>query len=236
VTPAPVLPNALPAAPAAPAGVNAMDWMKLPDHWPAQGDIITWCQNMTPAAATLLVMFGLVYLLFGWYIFKILVTLNAALVGAAIGALLGSKANSTGAGALIGGFVAAALTWPLMKWAVAIMGGLFGAVLGASLWRAFNLDPHFAWAGGLSGMILLGLLSFIIFRGSVIMYMSLQGAVMFITGALSLILKYPSIGKQIADSMSSKPFILPAAIFIPATIGLIFQQSQLGPAPAEKKK
>ena len=40
---------------------------------------MSWCQNMTPAAATLLVIFGLIYLLFGWYIFKILVTLNAAL-------------------------------------------------------------------------------------------------------------------------------------------------------------
>ena len=80
-----------------------------------------------------------------------------------------------------------------------------------------------------------GLLSFIIFRGSVMMYMSLQGAVMFIFGALALLLKYPDVGKQIADHMASKPFILPAAIFIPATIGLIYQQAQYS-APAEKKK
>ena len=25
------------------------------------------------------------------------------------------------------------------------MGGLFGAMLGASIWRLFNLDPAFAW-------------------------------------------------------------------------------------------
>jgi len=198
---------------------------------------MTWCQNMTPAAATLLVIFGLVYLLFGWYIFKILVTLNAALIGGYIGAIIGSKAHATVPGALIGGFVAAALTWPLMKWAVAIMGGIFGAILGSAIWRALNIDPRFHLAGALSGLILFGLLSFIIFRGSVILYMSLQGAVMFIFGALSLILKYPSVGKQIADGIAGKPFILPAAIFIPATLGLIYQQAQFSsPPPAEKKK
>src|SRR5947207_931541 len=121
VTPVPVNPIAPTAVPAAPAGFNAMDWLKLPDHWPAQGDLISWCQSMTPGAATLLVIFGLVYLLFGWYIFKILVTLNAAVIGAYIGTFLGGKAGAPTPGALIGGFVAAALTWPLMKWAVAIM-------------------------------------------------------------------------------------------------------------------
>jgi hypothetical protein len=122
-----------------------------------------------------------------------------------------------------------------MKWAVAIMGGIFGAILGSAIWRSLNLDPNFHLAGALSGLILFGLLSFIIFRGSVMMYMCLQGAVMLTFGVLSLILKYPNVGKQIADSLTSKPFILPAAIFIPATIGLIYQQSAF-PAQAEKKK
>jgi hypothetical protein len=223
--------------PGAPGGANMIDWIKLPDHFPAQGDLMSWCTNMTPAAATLLVIFGLVYLLFGWYIFKILVTMNAALVGAYIGAFLGGKANTNTAmpGALIGGFIAAALTWPLMKWAVAVMGGIFGALLGSAIWRSLNLDPTYHLAGGLSGLILFGMLSFILFRGSIIMYTSLQGSVMLIFGALSLLLKYPSVGKQIADAMTSKPFILPAAIFIPATVGLIFQQSQSAPV-AEKKK
>src|SRR5206468_8498702 len=135
---------------------------------------------------------------------------------------------------VLGGFIAATITWPLMKWAVAITGGVAGALIGASAWHTFNLDPQFAWAGAMIGLVLFGLLSFILFRGSVMMYMSLQGAVMLIFGALSLILKYPSIGKQLADSITSKPFILPAAIFIPATIGLIYQQTQFG--EPEKKK
>ena len=94
------------------------------------------------------------------------------------------------------------MTWPLMKWAVAVMGGLFGAVLGASVWRLFNLDPHFAWAGAATGMVGFGLLSFILFRGSVTMYMSLQGAAMLIFGILAMLDKYEQIAPKLTHTMA----------------------------------
>ncbi len=209
--------------------------VSLPSHWPAQTDLLTWCQTMTPGTAAILLVMGVVFLMFGWYMYKWLVTLNAALFGAYIGAYLGSHTNDAIAGALIGGFTAAAASWPLMKWAVAVMGGLFGAALGASVWRSFNLDPQFAWAGGMSGLLFLGMLNFILFRGSVIMYTSLQGAVMLIFGALGLIYKYQSIAPMLTDNMTSRAFILPAAIFVPAMFGLIYQQMNYPAVEAKKK-
>jgi hypothetical protein len=207
----------------------------LPQHWPAQNDLLTWCQTMTPGTAAILCILGVVFLLFGWYMYRALVTLNAALFGAYIGAYLGSRTNDALAGALIGGFTAAALTWPLMKWAVAVMGGLLGAALGASLWRSFSLDPQFAWAGGLCGLIFFGMLSFILFRGSVIMYTSLQGSFMLIFGILGLIYKYQSIAPMLTQNMTTRAFILPAIIFVPAVFGLIYQQMNYPAADAKKK-
>jgi hypothetical protein len=187
---------------------------------------------MAPGTAAILVALGIVYLLFGWYCFKALVTLNAALIGAYVGAILGNRGGQPLAGALMAGLVCAAVTWPLMKWAVAVMGGLFGAVVGCSIWVSAGLDPHFAWAGGLSGLIFFGMLSFIIFRGSVMVYMSLQGSVMLVFGILGLIYKYQSLAPRITDGLTLKPFILPAAIFIPALFGLIYQQTAYGHAEA----
>jgi hypothetical protein len=57
----------------------------LPRTWPHQGDLLTWCQHMTPGVATLLIIMGIVYLLFGYQIFKGLVLVNAAVVGAYLG-------------------------------------------------------------------------------------------------------------------------------------------------------
>ena len=138
--------------------------------------------------------------------------------------------------AIVGAFVAAAATWPLMKWAVAIMGGLFGALLGASVWRICGLDPAFTWAGALIGLMSLGLMAFIIFRGSIMMYTSLQGAVMLICGLLGLVYKYQDLAPHITENMVLKPFLLPMAIFIPAVIGLVFQQHSMTPSVPQGKK
>ena len=195
------------------------DLLRLPGHWPVQTDLLQWCQSMGPGSAAILVIGGLIYLLFGWYIFRSLVMINAAFAGACVGA-----------------FVAGALTWPLMKYAVAFMGGVFGALLGASLWRAVGLEPYLSWAGAMTGLVLFGLLSFILFRGSVMMYMSLQGSVMLIFGILGLIYKYQDIAPKVTENMTLKPFLLPVAIFIPAVLGLIYQQTQFGELDAAKKK
>jgi hypothetical protein len=206
-------------------------WTTVPSHWPAQVDLLTWAQQMGALTAALLVIAGVTYLLFGVYAYRTLVTINAAVVGAYLGALIGAKAGNATAGAMVGGFAACALAWPMMKYAIAIMGGVFGALLGASIWRAAGLDPAYAWSGGGMGMIFFGMLSFLLFRGSIMMFTSLQGSVMLVFGLLGLIYKYQEIAPKVSDGLMARQFLLPLFIFIPATLGLIWQQTQYG-APA----
>ena len=207
----------------------------MPAQWPGQMDLLTACQHMGPGEACILVIMGVIYLMFGYSIFRGLVTLNAMAAGAYLGALMGRNSNALAAGALIGAIVAAAITFPLMKYAVMIMGGIFGAALGASLWRQAGLQPELAWAGALSGMIFFGMLALVIFRGSVILYTSLQGSVMLVFGILSLLYKYQSMGPEVTDIFSKRAFILPTVVLIPALVGLLYQQSMF-PAPAPAKK
>ena len=210
-------------------------WFKLAVHWPGQTDLMTWCNQMGPGLATVLLIGGLVYLVFGVYMYKALITVNLAVVGGYLGALIGYR---TGGGpamipwALIGAFTFAAMTWPLMKYAVALMGGLYGFLLGAALWHTAQLEPKYAWAGGGMGLIAFGMLSFILFRGSIMMYTSLQGSVMLVFGLLGLIFKYQSVSPKLIASLTSQPVVLPLTIFIPAVLGLIYQQTQFGTAAA----
>jgi hypothetical protein len=210
-------------------------WAEPPKHWPAQTDLLNWCHHMNPGLAALLIGLGIVYLLFGFKMFRVLMMLNAAAIGAALGFGLGQSSEMGFALMVLCGFVAAAVTWPLMKWAVAVLGGLAGALLGASIWQTFGLDPHFAWSGALTGLVLFGLLSFIIFRGSVTMYMSLQGAAMLIFGLLAMAFKYEQIAPRMTHAMTLRPFILPMAVIIPAIIGMLYQQSD-APAPPPQKR
>jgi hypothetical protein len=177
------------------------------------------------SVACLMIMVGIVYLLFGIRIFKALVMLNAAVVGGILAVeIVGVRGEAAIACAMVGSVFAAAIAWPTMKYAVALMGGIFGVLMGASIWHTIDLDPHLVWAGALVGLIGFGLLSFILFRGSVMMYTSLQGSFMLVFGILGLVYKYGEIAPQVTYHLRLEPFLLPASIFIPAVIGLIFQQ------------
>ena len=210
-------------------------WLKVPAHWPAQADLLDFCQHMGPGMAALLILLGVIYLLFGYKLFKALVLLNSAAVGAAVGFVIGQKSEMCLPLMVLGGFIAATITWPLMKWAVAITGGVAGALIGASAWHTFNLDPQFAWAGAMIGLVLFGLLSFILFRGSVMMYMSLQGAVMLIFGLLGMVFKYQDVAPKVSQTMLTKTFLLPMGLFITTVIGMIYQQANAA-APGPPKK
>jgi hypothetical protein len=116
------------------------------------------------------------------------------------------------------------------------MGGIFGVLLGASVWRSCGLDPKYAWSGGLTGMVFFGMLSFLLFRGSIMMFTSLQGSVMLIFGLLGLIYKYQDMAPRVNENLSLRPFLLPMFILVPATIGLIYQQTQYPAAAAAPGK
>ena len=182
--------------------------------------------------ATLLILLGIIYLLFGLYLFKGLVVANAAIAGALLGAMIGHRSGADVPCAVLGAFVAAAVAIPLMKWAVAIHGGMLGAVLGGVIWRMVNLDPQFAWAGAMMGLIACGMFCFILFHGSVMMYMSLQGSLMLVFGILGLLFKYDDLGPKLSRGLQDRNFILPMAVFIPAVIGLLYQHANNKPAGA----
>jgi hypothetical protein len=195
----------------------------VPRRWPHQGDFLNYCQHMAPEIAMLLIIAGLVYLLWGYKIFKMLVLLNAAVFGGYIGASMTHGGEPAAAAAVIGAVFAGAVAWPTMKYAVALMGGVFGAILGAGIWHGAGLDENLLWAGALSGLIALGMLSFILFRGSVMVYTSLQGSAMMVFGILGLIYKYQEIGPRLTDHLHMEPFLLPAFVFIPACVGWVYQ-------------
>lgn len=207
-------------------------WQHLPHHWPGQAELLNVCDRMGPLSALIVIGVGAVYLLWGYSFHKILVTLNATVVGTAAGFLIGRSLGGGLHGAILGGVCTAAVTWPMMKWAVAVMAALWGAVIGGCIWRAAGLDLQFVWAGAMMGLIACGLFCFILNRGSITAYMSLQGAAMIVVGILAFVYQYDSVAPTVTRSLQGKPFLLPLAIFISTVLGLVYQQSGSAPAPA----
>lgn len=89
---------------------------------------LTWLQ------AVIAVSFGIVYLLYGWRIFRILVVICFGLFGMWLGIKLGAKTgNSEMWGGVLGLAVFAGVSAPLMKWCVSILGAAAGGLVTSGL-------------------------------------------------------------------------------------------------------
>lgn len=212
---------------------------------PSQGECIEFLTAMQPVWGCLLVACGLVYLLHGWKIFKILVAVNAAILGVLLGgklaALIGGGQNLPLLAAIGGGLVLSVLAWPLMKYSISVMGGLAGSFLGLGLWNYAAQVAHrpglgdYAWAGALVGLVTLGLLAFVLFRFVVITFTACQGALMTVAGVVAILLKFDRVTEPITEALVENIHLLPLLIGVPAIIGFTFQNSA-ALQKAKKKK
>lgn len=171
------------------------------------------------------ISFGIVCLFYGWRIFKILVTICFGLLGL----LVGVWAND----ALIGGSVVwlamiciaffAILSVPLMRWGVSLLGAVSGGILtaGATLACGFG-DQRLLLAGGLIGLVAGGMISFIVFKVAVILFTSLGGSGLVVTGFLA-VLYANTDPKKLEMFVFNYRWFLPVLVLVPMTIGIVLQ-------------
>jgi hypothetical protein len=228
---------------------NAPGQFAIPDI-PSQGEILDSLIDLTQSnygavMAMLLFACGLVYMLQGWKIFKILVIANAAVLGAVIGAHIGGFLRGqdtwlyTG---IAGGLLLAVVAGPLMKYAVSLMGGLAGSFVGYSLWHYVtrtvdrgDLAPY-GWVGALIGLVTLGLLAFVILKAVVTVITSVQGSVMTVSGVVALLMKHPSLRESLEYPLRQNTHLIALLVGVPAVIGVAFQYAGVAKKAAAKKK
>lgn len=227
----------------------------------SRGDTLAHPQALTANLASLSVVWavvllaaGLVCLLNGYRIYKSVIIVMGLAIGAFAGYYMGKQIQ---AAYIVAGCLAILLAvgcWPMMKYAVAAFGGLAGAFVGANAWAAcarLMQDSAKAqamaenyWIGALIGLLLFGLLAFIVFKLSVVLFTSVSGSTFAVLGGVALLLQVPAWKQPVSESLSSHPVVVPLLIVVPAVIGLIMQHSRQqaaagnnpGAAPAGDKK
>ena len=183
--------------------------------------------NISWLEAAVCIAFGIIYLTYGWRVYKALVVINFAGIGLFVGMFIGRKLGSPLWGGMIGTFAAATFSWPFRKYCVSVLGGLAGTVICASLWRMMNLPEMYLWCGALVGLVAGGLLVFSSFKISVLFFTSLQGSMFVVIGALALINDYPELGIRLNQAVNGHVFVLPMLFILPTAIGMFFQQKLL---------
>ncbi|MHC4068781.1 MAG: hypothetical protein ACYS18_09635 [Planctomycetota bacterium] len=177
--------------------------------------------------AVIAVSFGVVYLMYGWRIFKLLVVICFALIGLFAGIKIGQQFDQQLWGGIIGLCVVAGISIPLMRWAVSILGAVAGGVLTGGIWYAFKLPEQYIWAGAVIGAVAGGMIAFITFKIAVMLFTSLGGGTLITTGMLSLFYQYEQFQdpptENIREALYANNWFLPVLLIIPTFVGIILQ-------------
>ena len=188
-----------------------------------------WAQviSLSWLEAVLAVSFGVVYLLYGWRIFRILVVICFGLIGMYLGMGAGEMAGTKLWGGVVGLIVFAAVSAPLMKWCVCLLGAGAGGVLTGGLWYAFNLPEEFLWAGAAVGLVAGGMISFIVLKVAVMLFTSLGGSMITALGMLRLVDLFEKTSEPYTNHIETYVhelnWFLPVVLIVPTIIGIVAQ-------------
>jgi len=184
---------------------------------------LTWLQ------AVLALSFGMVYLLYGWRIFRILVVIAFGLMGLYLGILFGEHFldGKTLWSGVLGLGLLAFVSVPLMKWCVCVLGATAGGIITGGIWYAMGLPQVYIWAGAAVGAVAGGMISFIVLKAAVMLFTSMGGSAIVVVSALSLLHRYGAVqtppSTYIHDMVFQERWFLPAVLLLPTVIGIIAQ-------------
>ncbi|MHC4291035.1 MAG: hypothetical protein ACYTEU_02085 [Planctomycetota bacterium] len=190
--------------------------------------------------ALLMLSVGVVYLLYGWRIFRVLVVISFGFIGLFLGMLAGDKFFVSEHAILWGGIVGmgllAAVAVPLMKWCVSILGAMAGGILTAGIWIAFGLSDTYLPAGFIVGFIAGGLISFIVLKVSVMLFTSMGGGVIMVSALLTLLHQYAinfvdPFSTYSYDLIFKHQWFLPLSLIVTTSIGMALQNKFIKHSP-----
>jgi len=158
----------------------------------------------TPVVLAAMVV-ALLFLFFGWRIYRITLVTFALLLGAALGLSLGKWVCirfTIDSGALPLAFAAVlalllgGLAAPFVKLTVFIFCGLFGAVFVSYLCERLGFGSSILWT--FASFVIVGLLSVSLIRHAMILFTSLSGSYLLVAGAVAMFhsLKGVSVGSR----------------------------------------
>lgn len=208
--------------------VQRLDILNHPD------ELLDMLAGMNAVIAAVLLTVGVICVVNGYRWHRWIIVVCAFLAGIGLGVLLSDRVGETYviAGAL--GILCAVIATPLLRFTVAIFGGLTGAFIGANLWTALGQDPTFHWAGAAMGFIAVALTSFLAFKHVIVVFTSIAGATLVVFSAITLLLNIPSFQGAVEDSIGSNPLLAPLLVLVAATIGLVLQEGKPEEKPAEE--
>jgi len=175
--------------------------------------------------AVIFILVGIACVLNGYRWHKIVVVVLAGMSGVLAGRILGAEIGDGRVAAVCFAVLFSVLAWPLLRYSVALFGGLAGAFAGANIWSALDLDPTQHKIGALVGLIVIGMLTFMTFRLVVIVMTAVGGASLLVFGALATLAHVDAWRDGLLRGLESNQLIVPIIAASAAIVGAVVQFS-----------
>lgn len=201
--------------------VSRLDILNHPD------ELLSALANLHVVWASVFVVVGLLCVINGYKWHKGVVIICALLAGLGLGSLLSKQMGDSWIVVAVLGLLCAIVAAPMLRFAVAIFGGLTGAFIGANLWSAFTTSPDSHLAGAAMGFIAMGLATFLIFRIVVVMFTSIGGAAMAVLGAITLLMHVPAWKDSVQSNLAANQLLIPLLVSAAAIMGIVLQQANI---------
>jgi hypothetical protein len=170
------------------------------------------------------ISFGIVCLLYGWRIYKVLVSISFGLFGLSIAILANKYIEGVIVWlALVFVVLFTVLSMPLMKYGVVILSAAAGGILTAGGWIAAGFPDQYIWAGALVGVIACAMISFIVFKVSVMLFTSFDGSILLSAGVLAIMYQHIIEGEKLKQIVFEQKWFLPLILLIPMGLGIYLQ-------------
>ncbi len=207
-----------------------MDILTQPDR------LLEMLSDVPLVAASMIVVVGALCVFNGYRWHKWVIVILAFMAGLGLGNILSQRMGKSVVVAIAVGVLCATVATPMLRWAVALFGGLTGAFLGAHAWTLTAAEPTNAqWAGAGMGFIAMALLSFLVFRLVVVAFTSIGGGAMVVLGSIALMLHVPAWQDGLKDGLTRNQSLIPLLVTVAAVAGFVIQESRArGTAQAEE--
>jgi hypothetical protein len=185
-------------------------------------------QSLDPEWGALLILVGLVYVFLGLRVYKVLVTLNCAAIGALlVGTLVTTFLKWPFFWALILAILGAVIfgyaAFLLARVAATLCAAIVGAVLGVVVAGLFTDDANIQATSGGLGLLVLGSLVFVAFEHILIAVFSFQGGVMVVQGALSAMTGQTGFLQTFRELARTTGWLVPFCVIALTVIGISVQ-------------
>jgi hypothetical protein len=150
-----------------------------------EGLLVAW-QGLSPTAGLLVAGLGLVYLLFGKWLFRILVAGLGLAVGLEAGQMLAGHFEVSGPWLPFGVAIAAGIAaWPLWQVLVFVLGGAALGLGVAELVHGVMGHAQYYLFAGIGGFVVGGLLAVLVLRVAAVVLTAMVGAWLTLTGLVA---------------------------------------------------